>query len=87
VHSGQHRLGSVRRLIGHEPWLHHHLAWSEGTVTLGEVWSSRLAQHPVLGDRSKTAMLAAVYAAGTIPILCTIINIISSRAALCASMK
>jgi hypothetical protein len=41
----------------------------------------------MLGGRSKTAMLAAVYAAGTIPILCTIINTISSRAALCAYMK
>jgi hypothetical protein len=80
-------LESVRRLIGHEPWLHHRRAWSEGSVTRGEVWASRLAQPPVLGDRSKTATLAAVYAAGTIPALCTINNIISSRAALCAYTK
>jgi hypothetical protein len=84
VHIGQHRLESVRRLIGYQPWLHRHWVRSKGTVTLGEVWASRFALPPVLGDRSKTATLATVSAAGTLPTLCTINHIISARAALCA---
>jgi hypothetical protein len=87
VHSGQHRLESVRRLIGHEPWFHHHRTWSEVTVTLGEVWTSHLAQPLVLGDQGKTATFAAIYAAGTIATFCTTSHIISARAALCAFTK
>jgi hypothetical protein len=41
----------------------------------------------VLGDQGKTATFAAIYAAGTIPTLCTTSHIISARAALCAYTK